>query len=178
MKNFSDFELINLSIQGESEAFTCLVERHSQLVFKVAFKWCGIKEDAEDITQEVFIKLAESIFNFKADQAAFTSWLYKVTINTSKDYQRKQRTRCKKETDFAHEQKLIKTLNSNEKTILQSEAFYLMAQLPEKEKEALFLVVYEGLNHKQAAKIMGCAETTVSWRMHNAKKKLKKWVEQ
>lgn len=101
-----------------------------------------------------------------------------MTINTSKDYQRKQRTRCKKETDFAHEQKLIKTLNSNEKTILQSEAFYLMAQLPEKEKEALFLVVYEGLNHKQAAKIMGCAETTVSWRMHNAKKKLKKWVEQ
>jgi RNA polymerase sigma-70 factor (ECF subfamily) len=175
MQNSSDIELINLATRGNEKAFQFLVERHCGMVFKVAFKWCGEKEDAEDISQDVFIKLAEKIHRFKPDTAAFTTWLYKVTINAAKDFQRKKRVRRNKETTFAETGIVADTLKAPEEKLAQEQALQILDRLPIKEKEAVLLTVSEGMSHKKVAKILGCAETTVSWRVHNARKKLNKW---
>ncbi|MBC8394965.1 MAG: RNA polymerase subunit sigma-70, partial [Deltaproteobacteria bacterium] len=61
MDTYNDIELVTLSVDGDTEAFAHLVKRHYMTVYKAAYKWCGIREDAEDIAQEVFIKLAQKL---------------------------------------------------------------------------------------------------------------------
>jgi RNA polymerase sigma-70 factor (ECF subfamily) len=176
MKDHSDFQLTSMAVNGNDDAFRCLVERHCQTVFNVAFKWCGVREDAEDIAQDVMMQLADKIRIFKPHRAAFTTWLYKVTINAAKDARRKQRTRQDYEGNFAGAQRLQTSISPQEENLAQGEAIDFLDRLPDKEKEVILLTVSEGLSHKEAAKVVGCAETTVSWRMHNARKKLRKWM--
>ncbi len=89
MENSEYIELVKLAKDGDSVAFENLVDLHYLLVYKISYNWCKAKEDAEDITQEVFVKLAKNIFNFK-EESAFQTWLYRIVINTAKDYTRKQ----------------------------------------------------------------------------------------
>ena len=67
MENLEDIELVKLAKDGDSIAFENLVERNYLLVYKISYKWCRAKDDAEDITQEVFLKLAKKIFSFKEE---------------------------------------------------------------------------------------------------------------
>jgi len=178
MKNHSDFELTQMAANGNEDAFRCLVERHCQTVFKVAYKWCRIKEDAEDIAQDVMMQLADKIRGFNPDGAAFSTWLYKVTINKAKDAYRKQKTRQDNEGRYAGSQTLQTSTCPQEDKLVHGETLELVDRLPNKEKDVLLLIVGEGLTHKEVAKIVGCAETTVSWRVHNARKKLAAWGNQ
>jgi RNA polymerase sigma-70 factor (ECF subfamily) len=57
MDNTNDIELVQLSLGGDALAFEHLVKRHYGTVYRLSYKWCGVKEDAEDIAQEVFVKL-------------------------------------------------------------------------------------------------------------------------
>jgi DNA-directed RNA polymerase specialized sigma24 family protein len=61
-------KLVRLAKDGDSAAFENLVEHSYLPVYKISFNWCRAKEDAEDITQEVFVKLAQKIFSFKAER--------------------------------------------------------------------------------------------------------------
>ncbi|MFQ5561489.1 MAG: RNA polymerase sigma factor, partial [Nitrospinota bacterium] len=99
----NDTELVRQSISGSEEAFENLLNRHYGMIFRVAYKWCGIKEDAEDIAQEVCIKLGESIRGFKFE-AAFSSWLYRVTMNSAKDYYRSRNRKRLNERAFEQTQ--------------------------------------------------------------------------
>ena len=175
MEKLNDIELIQLATGGNEHAFQFLVERHCRMVFKIAYKWCGVKEDAEDISQDVFIKLAEKIHQFKPDTAAFTTWLYRITINAAKDHHKKKNVRRNKETAFAETRVIADPLQTPEERLVQGQALQILDRLPVKEKEAVLLTVSEGMSHKDAAKILECAETTVSWRVHSARKKLNKW---
>lgn len=176
MQTFSDFQLIGMAVGGDEDAFRCLVERHCELVFKVAFKWCGVKEDAEDIAQDVMMQLADKIRGFKPDEAAFTTWLYRVTINAAKDAQRRKHSRKSNESQYANDRAVNSSKLAAEEKVAQQETFSLLDRLPKKEKEAVFMVFCEGLNHGEAARVLGCAESTISWRVHNARKKLRTWA--
>lgn len=178
MKTYSDFQLIGMAVDGNEDAFRCLVERHCELVFKVAFKWCGVREDAEDVAQDVMMQLGDKIRGFKPDGAAFTTWLYRVTINAAKDAQRKMRSRKDNEGQYANGRELRSISRTQEEKLVHRETIQLLDRLPDKEKEAVFLMACEGLNHKEAADIAGCAESTISWRVHCARKKLRAWANQ
>lgn len=178
MKALSDFQLISMAVEGNDDAFRALVERHCDLVFRIAFKWCGVKEDAEDIAQDVMMQLAHKIRGFKPGTAAFTTWLYRVTINAARDAQRRRSSCEKDEREYANEQQLRSSNLAPETRLAHTQAIRLLDRLPVKEREALFLVFCEGLNHKDAARIAGCAESTISWRVHSARKKLTAWARQ
>lgn len=167
-----------MAVNGDEDAFRCLVERHCDLVFKIAFKWCGVKEDAEDIAQDVMMRLADKIRGFKPGGAAFTTWLYRVTINAAKDARRKRSRRQDNEGEYAASRTVNSSSRPQEEELVQHETIRLLDRLPGKEKEAVFLIFCEGLNHRTAAEIAGCAETTISWRVHSARKKLKQWAKQ
>ncbi|HVX73798.1 MAG TPA: RNA polymerase sigma factor, partial [Devosia sp.] len=79
--------LVGLAKAGDRTAFGQLVEQNYDFIFRTACKWTGKKSDAEDIAQEVCIKLATAIQSFDG-RSAFTSWLYRVTINMVRDMQR------------------------------------------------------------------------------------------
>jgi len=173
MDRKQDKELIDLAVSGETQAFEALANRYYMTVYKYAFRWTTVKEDAEDITQEVFIKLANNLHTFNM-RASFSTWLYRITVNCAKDFTRKNRKwREHKPVDSAKGD-LVSANPGPEIRSFHKEILNAVNQLPTKLKEATLLVFAEGLTHKEAAQIQGCAETTVSWRIFQAKRKLKK----
>lgn len=178
MQTNSDYQLIEMAVDGNEDAFRSLVERHCEMVFKVAYRWCVVKEDAEDIAQDVMMQLADKIRGFKPDEAAFTTWLYRVTINAAKDAYRRKQSRKNNEGQYANDSDVHSGNSAAEQQLWQHETIRLLDRLPDKDKEAVFLVFCEGLNHAEAATIVGCAESTISWRVHRARKKLKAWAKQ
>ncbi len=175
MVNLEDIELVRLAKDGDSAAFENLVERNYMLVYKISYKWCGTKEDAEDITQDVFMKLARSIQGFK-ESSSFKTWLYRITINSAKDFVKKSARMRNKEMAFS-EQQLIKDESTPEVPSIAETIHSMITKLPHKLKDTAVLVFTEGLSHKEAAVVLNCAEKTVSWRVFEVKKRLKKHLE-
>jgi RNA polymerase sigma-70 factor (ECF subfamily) len=174
MLNHSDTQLVNLSLDGNEHAFECLVERHYRSVFTLSYRWCRIREDAEEITQDVFVKLTRSLKSYNG-KSAFRTWLYRIVINTAKDFSRKNVTRKSYESAFADNS--FKNDGASPMDLLQTRTLYdAVDRLPTKQKAALMLVMTEGMSHKEAAMVLQCSETTVSWRIHQARKKLKQWA--
>ena len=176
METISDIKLVELSVGGEAEAFEYLVKRHYLTVYKVSYKWCGVREDAEDIAQEVFVKLARKLKTFSR-KSSFRTWLYRITVNTAKDFCRKAGTKREYENAFAAEQSQGNPGSHEDERLDAARLYKSLDKLPEKQKTAVLLVLSEGLSHKEAARVLRCPEATVSWRIFQAKKRLKKSLE-
>jgi RNA polymerase sigma-70 factor (ECF subfamily) len=172
MEHLNDIELIELSLGGDARAFERLVKRHYQSVFRVAFKWCGVRQDAEDIAQEVFVKLAQKLKTFGM-RSAFKTWLYRITINSAKDFIRKSATKQGYETAYAIEQGLNNPGPPPNEHLDSRRLYQALDRLPKKQKAAVLLVLGEGFSHKEAGRVLNCPEATVSWRIFQARKKLK-----
>ena len=82
-----EFDLIKQAQRGDRRAFELILQAHYDVMYRMAYKWCGNGTDAEDITQNACIKLARSIDSFQF-QSAFLTWLYPLVINTAKDWAR------------------------------------------------------------------------------------------
>ena len=167
MDDQSDEQLVAKAQQGDAKAFEVLVSRHYRTMFKIAYKWCGNESDAQDITQDACIKLARGLDSFKS-KAAFTSWVYRIVLNAGKDWYKKQN----RHPSNSDELDKLKTSGKGEDRVYARQVLEAVYQLPEGEKEALLLVLSEGLSHKEAANILNVKESTVSWRIHEARKKL------
>ena len=86
----ADSDLISRAAGGDTAAFQALVERHRSMVYRVAYQFAGNHYDAEDIAQEVFIKVYRSLDRFRQD-AQLTSWMYRIVMNACIDHRRRQR---------------------------------------------------------------------------------------
>jgi RNA polymerase sigma-70 factor (ECF subfamily) len=115
------------------------------------------------------MKLARTIQQFKFD-SKFSSWLYRVTINTAIDYQRKNK-RHQDHQDVT-QLPIDSKVSNSEDQLYAKELLSHVDALPDKERVAITLVISEGLTHAQAAEIMQCKEATVSGYIHQARKKL------
>jgi RNA polymerase sigma-70 factor (ECF subfamily) len=83
-----DLELIHLVKNGDAHAYESLVRRHYDMVYSLAFHWLKSKEAAEDLTQDLFIKLSHKL-NLFNERSSFKTWFYRVVINMIKDYLKK-----------------------------------------------------------------------------------------
>ena len=173
MDAYNDIELVKASIDGDAHAFEHLVKRHYRTVYRVSYKWSGVKEDAEDITQDVFVKLAGKLKTF-GQKSSFRTWLYRMTINAAKDYYRKHATKQAYENAFAAEQDTDNPGGQLDAHVNRDRLQEALGELSEKQKSAVLLVFAEGLNHREAGKVLKCSETTVSWRIFQARRALKK----
>ena len=84
-----DADLISRAAGGDTAAFQPLVEQHRSMVYRVAYQFAGNHYDAEDIAQDVFIKVYRSLPRFRQD-AQFTSWIYRIAMNACIDHRRRQ----------------------------------------------------------------------------------------
>ena len=168
----SDLALVGKAREGDRVAFGRLVERHYDFVFRVAYRWCGNKADAEDIAQEVCARLGRSIRSYRGG-SAFTTWLYALTINAARDLKRKVARDTAKTAAFGVHALISDEAGEAEPETMAEELWEAVRELPDKQRDVVLLVYGEGLSHADAAEVMGLAEPTVSWHIHEAKKRLK-----
>lgn len=174
MEKQTDMELIDKARAGDPVAFAALADRYYMTVYRYAFKWSRVQEEAEDIAQEVFLKLAGRMHLFDK-RSLFTTWLYRVTANCAKDYARKNmRWKSNSSSDPLEKDTIASPHPGPENQVIARGIFKVVDALPDKQKEAVLLIYAEGMNHREAAAVIGCAETTVSWRIFQAKRTLRK----
>ena len=158
--------LVERAANGDSDAFAELFNRYYSMIHAFSFRISLDFAEAQDITQETFIKAAKSLGSFRRE-SSFKNWLYRIATNTGRDWRR----RGERQSRVARE--LASASLEVERKADHSPVADALAALPDDLREAIVLVYYEGLSHAAAARVLGCAEPTVSWRVFRAKRKIK-----
>ena len=181
--NQSEVELIKQLQQGEPEAFRRVVDLYQDMVYNTVLSIVQNEADAEDITQEVFVQVHQSVKLFKGD-SKFSTWLYRITITKSLDSEKKR----KRKKRFAFVQNLFGEkeeeqhhpvefnhpgvlLENKEKA---DELFKALQQIPNNQRIAFTLSKTEGLNNQEIAAIMNTSFYAVESLLARAKISLKK----
>ena len=168
-------ETLEEAVNGDRRAFKQLINHYYVDIFRFSFHLTKDKTQAEDLTHDVCLKIAGSIHQFKFG-SQFKSWVYRIVINTYKDNVKKQANLKKRETQY-HEQTVLGQHQPRPEDSIQfNDLLNAIDKLPEKLKITLILVHAQELTHSLAAQVLGCTRNTVSWRIHEAKKQLKKII--
>ena len=166
----SDNDLASRADCGDRDAFECLMRRHYDRIHRLAWRFTGSVADAEDIAQEVCCKLVEKIGTFKGD-AKFTTWLIGIAVNTCRDHYRRGRAVNRLKTHVsvvAGLAPLPDGSNLHARVWLSS----AIARLDPALRDTVVLVAGEDMSHAEAASALGVAESTISWRMREARRLL------
>jgi RNA polymerase sigma-70 factor (ECF subfamily) len=173
----ADAELVVQSQKGDPTAFEALVRNHQRMVHSLTFRMTGSLADAEDLAQEAFIRAYEQIGTFHGT-AKFSTWLYRIAMNTCLNWRQRESRRFQLQTDCANELSAQHMNGGRPPADARSneQVQAALLKLPAKQRAAIVLTIYDGLNHAEAAEVLGCSETTVSWRVFAARQKLKRWL--
>ncbi len=178
-----DRELVRRAQAEEKEAFEELIRRHQHRVFAVAGGILRKREDVEDIAQQVFFKAYFSLRRFD-QRAAFTTWLYKITVNECWDLLRKKKVRpLVYESDLSEEQ-ARQVIHSAEKTNdgpdvsarleARQRLERLLAGLEERDRLMLVLKEVEGFSIEEIAEVLDLNANTVKVRLFRARRRVVK----
>jgi RNA polymerase sigma-70 factor, ECF subfamily len=171
----ADAELVLHSQQGSPVAFEELVRLHQHMIHSLTFRMTGSLADAEDLAQETFLRAWEQIGSFRGG-SKFSTWLYRIAVNTCLNWRQSEARRFQLYARAAGEIS-AQLAGESKPTGDQANAVQsALLKLPAKQRAAIVLTIYDGLNHAEAAQVLGCSETTVSWRVFAAKRKLKRWL--
>lgn len=188
-----DQELVRLAQKGDDEAFRKLVLLYERRALSLAYSLVGNMSDAEDIVQDAFLKAYRSIGSFRG-QSSFYTWLYRIISNLNIDYARK-RIRKKENkvgetaildaslssNDLAHKAPMAKILGPEknlENLELGKQIKAAIESLSVEHKEVILLREVEGLSYAEISDATGCTKGTVMSRLHHARKKLQKFLEE
>jgi RNA polymerase sigma-70 factor (ECF subfamily) len=166
-----DDALVERSQKGELEAFEMLITKHQRMIHSLTYRMTGSAADSEDLAQETFVRAYRSIRSYRAD-CKFSTWLYRIAMNLCLNWRERENTRSATYRHWAAEQESAGHEHREERGSAQLQAALL--KLPTKQRAAIMLTMYDGLNHAEAAEVLDCSEATVSWRVFAAKRKLKR----
>ena len=165
-----DAELVAASVAGDRDAFAALLERHYDRIHGLAWQLTGSRADADDIAQDVCCALVEKIGSFRGE-AKFTTWLCGIVFNACRDLRRRRRSL----SGFTDRLAVLAGLARGSDGRDLHDAMWLrsaIARLKPAYRDAAVLVAGQQLSHAEAAEILGVAESTVSWRMHEVRRLL------
>jgi RNA polymerase sigma-70 factor (ECF subfamily) len=176
-----DRELICLVSNGNHHAFTELVRRHTSICVGVARRTMGNQADADDVVQQVFIKLWQRPAAWDAQRSSLSTWLYQVVLNACRDHYRSNKKHQKVDLLDSHEPESPDTLYQLDQNQQGRQQQALLAgamrELSRAQADAINLAVFNGLPQKKVAEILGVSVKAVESLLGRAKVKLKKVVE-
>ena len=169
--------------EGDKTALAAIVDKYGKLVYRIAIQITKNHEDANDVMQDTFLKVYESIGGFRKE-AAFETWLYRIVVNQALNLVKRRDRR--REVSLAAEIEIdphfslregygyLDSPHDNvEKKELQKWVTQAVDSLPAKHRTVVILHEFEGLTHPQIAAILNCSEGTVRSRLHYARRKLR-----
>ncbi len=164
--------------RGDTHAFEVLVRRHRKRILNLIFRLTGDHVQAEDLAQEVFVRIWQAAANYQP-KAKFTTWAYRITANLCLDLVKsahhRQKFVCSAEDDSFDS--CADKLNTPEDLVLASEKSRQLSaalrSLPANQRLAVVLKRFEGLSYEEIAKIMGCSVSAVESLLVRAKKTLR-----
>lgn len=176
MSECGDQHLAQAAASGDAGAFARLLERHYDRVHRLAWRLTGTRADAEDVAQDVAVKLATAIRSFRGE-AEIGTWIWRITYNAATDLLR-QRQRVRPVAPSEMMQLVESSAPDTDSERGDGEQLWAaVRRLPRQQSDAVMLVYGEEMSHAEAAGIMGCSEKTVSWHLHEARKRLKTMIE-
>ena len=167
----SDEALAQAAAQGDSGAFSTLLQRHYDRLFAFAFRLTGHRAEAEDLTQDICAALPAKLRSFRGS-ARFTTWLYRVVVNAAHDRRRRAAAHSRAAEGWGD----WETARQADIAAGAEAADWLtqaMRALPADLRDTVALVLGEDLTQAQAAEVLGISEGTVAWRMSQVKTHLR-----
>ena len=181
-KKNEDTELVALAQKGSTNSFNKLVDKYHSRIYSLTYQMTSNREDAEDLTQEIFIKAFEALPRFKG-RSSFYTWLYRIGINKTINY-RKKRNRNRPLSIDALDQDItydevyaeldskdspLRHIGLNELQVKLNEA---MQKLSLKHRTVVVMHDIEGIPHDEIAKIVGVSVGTIRSRLFYARRQL------
>lgn len=175
----ADTDLIARAAAGDFAAFQALVERHRAMVYRVAYQFAGNHHDAEDIAQDVFIKVYRSLDRFRRD-SQLTSWMYRIVMNACIDHRRRHRPGVAAPFGDEAEQKMLNTPAATPDPEERAYAGELgrvleteIGRLPHGQRIVFVMRHHQGMKLCEIAEALGLAEGTVKRQLHAAVHRLR-----
>lgn len=178
----SDDELVLKAQQGDAHAFDVLVERYHGKIYGLTYNMTSNREDAEDLTQDVFVKAFDALPRFKG-KSSFYTWLYRIAVNKTINYRKKRnRKRALSLDSFDQEIKTdeayhdltskgspLRSISLSELQIKLNEA---LQSLSEKHRTVVVMHDMQGIPHDEIAKVVGASVGTVRSRLFYARRQM------
>lgn len=167
-----DEALVRQSQSGDPTAFEPLMIKYQRMIFSLAYRMTGSLDDAEDLTQETFIRAYRNLGSYRA-ASKFSTWLYRIAMNACLNWRQRETMRTAVHNNWA-EAEAGRGFGAGSEAEARVHAALL--KLSPKQRAAIMLTIYDGFSHAEAAKILGCSEATISWRVFIARGRLKGWL--
>jgi RNA polymerase sigma-70 factor (ECF subfamily) len=162
----SETDLIKRAQAQDTDAFCMLAERHARRIYLLAFHYCQNAQDAEDLSQEVWLKAYQALASFRSDSSFYT-WLRRITINSFLNHQRTNSDRAQEPIDELESNSYLgpdETVYSN---VLFRTVMEALADLTSSQRLMFLLRHYEGMSYEEIGNAMGCSPGTAKksvWR--------------
>jgi RNA polymerase sigma-70 factor (ECF subfamily) len=180
-ENKPDIELISQVLEGDKQSYAQLIKRHQRFVFTLALRFTKSREDAEEISQDCFIKAYRALHTFK-QTSKFSTWLYRIVYTTSMTFLRKKRLDTQSiddESSIIQLESRISDLSSNEVEHKSKMVFVNLAisrLLPD--DAAIITLFYQGEQSlEEIGQTLGMEANTVKVKLHRARHRLKEKIE-
>jgi RNA polymerase sigma-70 factor (ECF subfamily) len=175
----ADQALVERAQRGDKEAFGLLVSKYQRKLGRLLSRLIRDPAEVEDVTQEAFIKAYRALSSFRGDSAFYT-WLYRIGVNTAKNYLVSQGRRAPTTTEFGSEEaesfedgEQLRDINTPERVMMSKQigdtVNAAMEALPEELRTAIMLRELEGLSYEEIARVMDCPIGTVRSRIFRAR---------
>ncbi len=179
----TDSELVDAARSGDLHAFGVLVQRYRRRIFRIAVHLLKDAAEAEDVTQETFVRAYGALDRFDGRSQPFT-WMYRIAVNLSLNVIRSRKNRRPTTVDDPRvEGFLVQTPSSGTdpgSVVADRQMAVVLCEgldtLSDTLRTTLVLTTVDGLSHAQAAEVLGCPEGTVAWRVHEARRKLREFM--
>ena len=175
-----DIYYIEEVLAGKQSAFTYLVDRHKDHVFNLAVRICGNREEAEEISQDAFIKAFRSLAQFKM-KSSFATWLYRIVYNTAISHVRIKKKGILSLEDFHADATDFTGNNTNEeeaeKEYRNSLINFALQKITEEERGLISLFYYEEMSTEEISDVTGISKSNIKVKLFRARQKMSEIIE-
>lgn len=170
-----DQQYITKVLEGDTNAFSYLVDRYKNMVFSLAYKMTKNREEAEEVSQDTFIKAYTNLSKFKGD-SKFSTWLYRIAYHTALDgiKKNKKSSNTLDIEECTHHQihsvnDILQGIERKERALIMNDC---LLKLPEDERSIIWMFYYDELSLREIIEVTSLSEANIKVKLHRARKKL------